>query len=94
MIQGSYTTFIVAEKDCLERPPDIAFIVLGRAELNAIRLAGEIRDRNLSVKIIFVSNRKENAIEAFEYGANGFLLTPFDKKKIRKLMQQNIEQPI
>ena len=90
--QGSYTTFGATEKDSLEHPPDIAFIRLGKAELNAFRLAGEVRKRNPLSKIIFISSQKENAVEAFEYEADGFLLIPFDKKKIGQLLQQNFER--
>lgn len=87
--QGSYTTFCAAEHDCQEHPPDIAFILLGKAELNAFRFAGLIKEQNPFSKIIFVSSQKENAVEAFEYEADGFLLTPFNKKKIEQLLQQN-----
>lgn len=88
--KGSYTTFRAAEHDCLEHPPDIAFIQLGKPELNALRLAGEIKKRNQFSQIIFVSSKKENAVEAFEYEADGFLLIPFNKKKIGQLLQQSI----
>ena len=88
--QGSYATFRAAENDCLEHPPDIAFILLGKPELNAFRLAGEIKERNPFSKVIFISRQKESAVEAFEYEADGFLLIPFNKKKIGKLLQQSI----
>jgi DNA-binding LytR/AlgR family response regulator len=88
--QGSYTAVGAVEQACLKHPPDLAFILLGKAELNAFRLAGAIRERNPSSKIIFISSRKETAVEAFEYEADGFLLTPFNKKKIEQLLQQKI----
>lgn len=90
--QGSYTTLKTAE-DCIdEHPPDIAFICLGKAELNAFRLTCLIRLRNPLSKVIFISSLKENAVEAFEYEADGFLLTPFNKKKIGNLLLQNMEK--
>lgn len=90
--QGCYTTFSTAENCILEHPPDIAFIWLGRAELNAFRLAAIIREHNSFSKIIFISSKKETAVEAFECEADGFLLIPFDKKKIEQLLQQNFER--
>lgn len=90
--QGCYTTFSTAENCILEHPPDIVFILLGRAELNAFRLAAVIREHNSPSKIIFISSQKETAVEAFEYEADGFLLTPFNKKKIEQLLLQNIEK--
>ncbi|MBV7272874.1 hypothetical protein I6U48_08110 [Clostridium sp. PL3] len=85
--QGIYTTFSAAENYSLEHPNDIAFIWLGKAELNAFRLATVIRECNHLSKIIFISSQKENAVEAFEYEADGFLLIPFDKKKIEQLLK-------
>jgi|AGTN01.1.fsa_nt_gi Response regulator of the LytR/AlgR family len=86
--QGSYTFFSAAEKDSLEYPPDIAFIRMGNAELNAFRLADAIRKRNPFSKIIFISSYRESAVEAFEYEADGFLMFPFDKDKIVQNLQQ------
>ena len=88
--QGNYPTFSTAELDVLEHPPDIAFIRLGKAELNAYRLAAVIRERNPLANIIFFSGQKENAVEAFESEAAGFLLMPFSKKKIGQLLRRNI----
>lgn len=90
--QGSYTTFGAAVKDSLEHPPDMAFIRLGKAELNGFRLAAAIREGNSLAKVVFISSQKEDAVEAFEYEADGFLLMPFDEKKIRQLLQQNLER--
>lgn len=90
--QGSFITFGAAEYYSLEHPPDIIFIWLGKAGLNAFRLAGVVRERNPLSKVIFISSQRENAVEAFEYGADGFLLMPFSKKKIGQLLQQNIKK--
>lgn len=80
--QGIYTTFSAAEKNSLEHLPDIAFIRLGKAELNAFRLAAAIKERNLLSKVIFISSQREDAVEAFEYEADGFILIPFNKRKL------------
>lgn len=89
--QGNFATYSAAETYSLEHPPDIAFILLGKAELNAARLAGVIRKCNPLSKVIFISSQKENAVEAFEYEADGFLLIPFNEKKIGQWLQQNME---
>lgn len=88
--QGSFATFVAAGNFIIDHPPDIAFIFLGKAELNSFRLTSMIRERNPLSKVIFISSQKEYAVEAFEYGANGFLLMPLDKKKIEQLLKQNI----
>lgn len=88
--QGCYTTLQTAENGVRKKPPDIAFIRMGKAELNAFLLAAVIREQNPFSKVIFVGNQKENAIEAFEHEANGFLLMPFNKEKIRQWLQLNL----
>ncbi len=90
--KGSYTKFSTAENCILEYPPDIVFIWLGKAELNAFRLANVVRKHNLFSKVIFISSEKQNAVEAFEYEADGFLLIPFTEKKIEQILQQNFER--
>lgn len=85
VFQGSFTTLKAAEAYIRGEPPDIAFIRLGNAELNAFCLTGEIKRQNPLTKVIFFGSHKENAVEAFEYEVNGFLLEPFDKKKVRQM---------
>jgi two-component SAPR family response regulator len=85
--QGSYTTLKTAENNISRHPPDFAFIYLGNTELNAFRLAGLIKEQNPFSKIIFMSSQKEIAVEAFEYEADGFLLIPFDKRAVGKLVR-------
>lgn len=86
--QGSYTTFSTAANYCLRYQPDIAFVFLGNAELNAFRLARELREKCPLLKVIFISSQKESAVEAFEHEADGFLLVPFNNKKIGQLLQK------
>lgn len=92
--QGTYTTFHAVENYILKHPPDLAFIWLGKAELNAFKLASAIRERNPLSKVIFISSQRESAVEAFEYGADGFLLIPFSQKAVSKLLQQNKENKV
>ena len=88
--QGSYKTLQQAGKWSLEQPPDMAFIRLGKAGLNALQLAEIIRECNPISKIVFYSSRKESAVEAFEYEADGFLLMPFDRDKIEQFLQHMV----
>ncbi|MGE5404778.1 MAG: hypothetical protein ACM3PP_07550 [Candidatus Saccharibacteria bacterium] len=90
--QGFYTTIKTTEAYIREETPEIAFIGLGKAELNAFRLADQIKERCPFSKVIFISSQKENAVEAFEYETDGFLLIPFNKKKIERLLQQISEK--
>lgn len=86
--QGNFTTFKAAENFICEEAPDIAFIWMGQVEINAFKLASELKERKPFSKVVFISNQREKAVEAFEYEVDGFLLKPFNKKKIRLLLQQ------
>lgn len=92
VFRGSFTTVQAAEACIREEPVDIAFIRLDKAALNAFRLAGELRSQNRLAKVIFVGRQKEGAVEAFEYEADGFLLMPFDEKRIGQQIQQIIRK--
>lgn len=86
----SFVTFFAAVNYSLKHQPDILFIFLGKAELNAIRLVDLVRECNPFSKVIFISGQKENAVEAFEYEVDGFILVPFNKEKIGQLLKQII----
>lgn len=86
--QGSFTTYAIAEHSIRREPLDIAFIRMGKAQLNAFRLAGVIRELNPFSKVIFLSNLESYAVEAFEYEADGFLMQPFSEGKIKNLLMK------
>lgn len=92
VFRGSFTTLRSAADHIYEEPPDAAFLRLEKAELNAFRLADEIKERNPRAKVIFVGRHRENAVEAFEYEADGFLLIPFNKNKIGQMLQKITEE--
>ena len=94
---GSFTTYESASNSIRGEPPDIAFIKLGKVELNAYGLAGVIREQNPFAKVVFIRSREDYAIDAFECEADGFLLFPFDEDKIkntllRVLRKNEVEQ--
>jgi two-component SAPR family response regulator len=90
--QGSFATLETAENRIRREPPDIAFIRVGKAELNAFQLSCVIRGINLYSKVIFYSSQKSYAVDAFECDAYGFLSMPFDEKKIKHLLMRSIEK--
>ena len=90
--RGSFTAFDTARNSIREEPPDIAFIVMDRAEVNAYQLLHEIRALNLSAKVIFLSRFGDNAVEAFSCAADGFILMPFNGEKIKQLLMRIVDQ--
>lgn len=88
---GSYTTLEETVNSIGQNPPDIAFIRIGKVELNAFKLATMIRRLNALSKVVFLSNHYAYAVEAFECEADGFLLLPFKEEKIEQLLYKNIQ---
>ena len=85
--QGIYTTLAAAEEDIFDHPPDVAFICSDKAALNAFRLAEKIRQRSPVSKIVLIGTCKENAVDAFEQEADGFLLLPLTKAAVSRLLR-------
>ena len=89
--KGSFTSLEATENSISGEPPDIAFIRIGKAELNAFKLSTTIRVLNSLSRVIFISSYDTYAVEAFEYEADGFLLVPFDKEKTEHLLRRCVE---
>lgn len=84
--QGYFMSSEATENSICKELPDIAFVRIGKAELNAFKLAGAIRKLNPFSKVIFLSSNVEYAVEAFECGVDGFLFVPFNREKIEHLL--------
>jgi two-component SAPR family response regulator len=69
-------------------PPDLAFIRLGSPALNGFRLTGIVREVNPDAKVIFLATEEVYALDAFEEGADGFLMLPLDRGKVGSLIEQ------
>ena len=89
--QGSFTNIEMAENSIRKEPPDIAFISVGKAELNAFQLSCVIRGLNPFSKVVFFSSQLEYAVDAFEWDAYGFISVPFNEGKIMHLLQKSFE---
>ena len=90
--RGSFTTLEAAENSIRKEPPDIAFIGVGKAELNAFQLSCLIRGQNPFAKVIFYSSQLEYAVDAFEFEAYGFISVPFNREKIQNLLLRCFEK--
>ena len=85
--KGSFMTVEEAEISLYKGSPDMAFIRMGKAGINAFKLVSVLRGVNPSVKIFLHSSEGGYAIEAFEYEADGFLMIPFEKEKIKHMLR-------
>jgi two-component system, LytTR family, response regulator len=84
--KGSFKTQEATINSIQKHPPDIAFIRMGKVELNAFELNNVIHELNQSARIIFLSSDDTYAIDAFECGGDGFLRIPLNREKIKHLL--------
>jgi len=92
VFQGSFITIEATENSMGGEPPDIAFIRMDKAELNANKFAGLLRGLNPFTQVVFISSYESYAVEAFECEADGFLLLPFNEEQIMRLLLRSIKK--
>lgn len=67
-------------------PPDLCVIRLGKDGIPGMKTAEMIQQINTDIKIVFISDEKDHALNAFELGAYGFLLCPLTRAKLDKYL--------
>lgn len=77
------TRELFLEKAATERP-DAVFIRTGREGFPGFIIGEALRASGNRVPIVFLSDEKRSALAAFETGADGFLLCPVQREKIKK----------
>ena len=88
-------------KDALKylktNPADIALLDIDMPDMNGILLAKRIKEINNHVAIIFVTGYSQYAVEAFNIRANGYLLKPISKARLKEeiayISQEKKEKP-
>ena len=80
------TRELFLEKAAAERP-DAVFIHTGRAGFPGFKTGEALRALGSRVPIVFLSDEKKSALDAFEAGADGFLLCPVEKCKVKKCLE-------
>lgn len=67
-------------------PPNFCIIRLGRDEIPGLKTAEMVRQINSDIRIIFVSDDRDYAVDAYEVGAYGYLLSPLKRDKLEKYL--------
>lgn len=67
-------------------PPDFCIIRLGWDEIPGLKTADTVRQINPDIRIVFISDERDYALDAYEAGAYGYLLCPLDKDKLKKYL--------
>lgn len=67
-------------------PPDFCVIRLGKDGIPGLKTAEMVWQISTDIKIVFISDDRDYALDAFEMGAYGYLLCPVDKEKLDKCL--------
>lgn len=78
----------------LDKTPDIVFLDIGLPDTSGHELAHRIKERNPASYVIMAtsSDYEEDMEEAARNNADGFIVKPFDKKKITGYIDRYLEK--
>lgn len=69
-----------------EHKPDVVFTDISMPIMNGIELAQELVDRDIEIKLVFVTAYDEHAIKAFELNALDYLLKPLRDERMNQTL--------
>ena len=72
-------------------PPAFCIVRLGLDGIPGIKTADMVRQIGADIRIIFISDERDYALDAFEAGAYGYLLCPVEKGKLEKYLMMKKE---
>ncbi|WP_242870058.1 response regulator [Tindallia californiensis] len=74
---------------CADLKPDVIFLDITMPEMDGLTAIPKLIEKNPSVKIVVCSalGQKAMIIQAIKSGAVNFIVKPFEKETIKKVMQ-------
>ena len=67
--------------------PALCIIRLGCEEIPGLKAARMVKLVNCDIRVVFISESRDYALDAFEIGANGYLLGAADKTTLNKCLE-------
>lgn len=67
---------------------DLFFLDINLGDIDGTVLVNAIRNMQPGVKIVFVTAYSEYAVTAFELGVEDYVLKPYDKKRLKKMLDR------
>nr|WP_269438114.1 hypothetical protein [Phosphitispora fastidiosa] len=65
--------------------PEMVFIRIGNSEIPGLGVAQMVIAIDRNIRIVFVAEEKDYALDAYEVGAYGYLLCPIEREKFELL---------
>ena len=81
----NYELFI---EQVVKSPPDFCFIRLGKNGIPGLKAAGIVQQISIDTRVIFVSEDKNYAVDAYEVGAYGYLSYPLSREKLNNCLMK------
>ncbi|MCX7772176.1 MAG: response regulator [Clostridia bacterium] len=81
---------VFLSKISLEKP-DVSFIRIGSSQFSGLQTGQIAKEIHPNGQVIFIADRKDYALDAYEVGAYGYLLSPIDKNKFDHFVNGLIE---
>lgn len=72
-------------------PPQCCVIRLGNNGIPGLKAAAMVRQVSPDTRIVFISDDRDYALDAYEIGADGYLLCPVERKKLKKYLMTEKE---
>ena len=69
-------------------PVDLAFLDINMPEIDGMELMKQLRNQRPKLFISFLTAYSSYALDAFELEADGYVLKPFDRQEIEKVLQK------
>jgi len=66
--------------------PELVFINIRDIDISGLQIGRMIKAMDFKVRIVFIADEGSYAAEAYDVGANGYLLCPLEKKKFDKIL--------
>lgn len=76
-----------------EEKYDICFLDINLGDINGTVLVNALRTMQPEMKIVFVTAYSEYAVQAFELGVEDYIMKPFDRKRLEKVLRRCMAQP-
>jgi two-component SAPR family response regulator len=84
--KGGFSNIQDALHEMMLNTPDIIIIAVELQEENGLSVASKIQELLPKVPVIVAARNDHHAREAYEVGARGYIIKPFDRVKLLELL--------